>query len=196
VTRRHLLDLVTRIAPLPGVAGFLSEWLKAGQGAQHQHAGSLAPAEPRFFANYQPKFFSREDFEALEAFTEILIPSDETPGAREAHCAHFIDFVLASAVESGTDSGETWRKAIQSLKDAGFHNASGEARATLVEAMSKPERDRSSHHPAFAAYRVIKRETAFAFYTSRTGMIENLDYRGNSYNVTFPACTHPEHHVV
>ena len=62
--------------------------------------------------------------------------------------------------------------------------------------MSKPERDRNASHPAFAAYRLIKQQNTFAFYTSRAGMIDNLDYKGNSYNATFPACNHPEHHKV
>jgi hypothetical protein len=82
------------------------------------------------------------------------------------------------------------------LKDAGFHSAGAKDRAALVEAMSKPERDRSSNHPAFTAYRLIKQQNTFAFYTSRAGMIEALDYKGNSYNAEFPACTHPEHHAI
>ena len=49
---------------------------------------------------------------------------------------------------------------------------------------------------SLAAYKWIKQQNTFAFYTSRAGMIENLDYRGNSYNATFPACNHPEHHKV
>ena len=52
--------------------------------------------------------------------------------------------------------------------------------------MSKPERDRNAKHPAFPAYSLIKQQNTFAFYTSRAGMIENLDYKGNSYNATFP----------
>ncbi len=62
--------------------------------------------------------------------------------------------------------------------------------------ISQPERDPSARHPAFAAYKLIKRENAFAFYTSRAGIIEALDYRGDTYNAVFPACEHPEHHVV
>jgi len=82
------------------------------------------------------------------------------------------------------------------LREAGFHSADPKGRAALVEAMSLPERDRTAKHPAFSAYRLIKQQNTFAFYTSRAGMIEALDYRGNSYNETFPACTHPEHHRV
>ena len=89
-----------------------------------------------------------------------------------------------------------WRDVMSQLKAVGFHDANAKGRATLVEAMSKPERDRNATHVAFAAYKLIKQQNTFAFYTSRAGMIENLDYKGNSYNATFPACTHPEHHKV
>jgi hypothetical protein len=40
---------------------------------------------------------------------------------------------------------------------------------------------------------LIKQQNTFAFYTSRAGMIEALDYRGNTFNAVFPACDHPEH---
>ena len=59
-----------------------------------------------------------------------------------------------------------------------------------------PGPERGGSHPAYFAYRLIKQQNTFAFYTSRAGMIETLDYRGNSFNATFPACTHPEHQVV
>ena len=82
------------------------------------------------------------------------------------------------------------------LKQSGFHAADVAGRAAIVEAMSKPERDRSATHPAYSAYRLIKQQNTFAFYTSRVGMIDTLDYRGNSYNASFPACDHPEHHTI
>ena len=127
---------------------------------------------------------------------EILIPTDETPGAREAHCAHFIDFVLHASDGYAPDTQKQWRAAIAALREAGFHSADRERRRTLVAEMAQPERDRTAQHPAYAAYRLIKRENAFAFYTARAGSIEALDYRGNSINLEFPACTHPEHQKV
>ena len=193
-SRRDLLALTARAAALPGAAEFFETWLKAAEEHNH-HSNSAAPPEPPLLANYQPKFFDAADFEALQAFTEILIPTDDTPGAREAHCAHYIDFVLNASGEVPATQ-ERWRKAMESLRQAGFHAAEREGRARLVEEMSQPERDKTGSHPAYAAYRLIKQLNAFAFYTSRAGMIETLDYKGNSYNATFPACTHPEHRVV
>jgi hypothetical protein len=61
--------------------------------------------------------------------------------------------------------------------------------------MARPEIDRSATHPLYDVYRLIKQQNTFAFYTSRAGMIETLEYRGNSFNATFPGCTHPEHKV-
>ena len=175
-------------------AVFFSEWILA---STQEHAGAhAAPAGPHFLDNYQPRFFSREDFEALQAFTAILIPTDETPGAREAHCAAFIDFVLHVSGGYAPETQEHWRHAMNSLKEAGFHGANEEERPAIVKTISRPERDGSPVTAAFAAYQLIKRENAFAFYTSREGMIDSLDYRGNSYNTAFPACDHPEHYVV
>lgn len=178
-----------RAAALPGAAEFFAAWLRAAD----EHAHSAAPPEPPLLRNYQPKFFPADDFSALQAFTEILIPTDDTPGAKEAHCAHFIDFLLQASAEA---TQRQWRDAMKSLRDLGFHAADASGRAALVAAMAKPERERGSTHPGFAAYRLIKQQNTFAFYTSRAGMIDTLDYRGNSYNESFPACTHPEHHQV
>jgi hypothetical protein len=191
-SRRDVLNLAMRAAALPGGAGFFSAWLKAAD--DHKH-GSDAPPEPPLLRDYQPKFFSPEDFAALQAFTEILIPTDDTPGAREAHCAHYIDFLLHAA-DDAPQMQKQWRDAMASLKETGFHTLDAKGRAALVEAISKPERDRSATHPAFAAYRLIKQQNTFAFYTSRAGMIEALEYQGNSFNTTFPACDHPEHHTL
>jgi hypothetical protein len=190
-SRRDFLNLAMRAAALPGGAEFFSAWLAAAD--DHDH--STAPPEPPLLRDYQPKFFSPEDFSALEAFTEILIPTDDTPGAHEAHCAHYIDFLLHAA-DHAPEMRKQWRDALAALKQAGFYAADAKGRAALVDEISKPERDRSATHPAFFAYRLIKQQNTFAFYTSRAGMIEALDYRGNSYNTTFPACDHPQHRVV
>jgi gluconate 2-dehydrogenase subunit 3-like protein len=187
-TRRELLELAMKAAALPGGAEFMSVWLKA---QEHNHA---APPENGTLKNREPKFFSAEDFEALKAFTEILIPTDDTPGAKEAYCAHYIDFLMTAS--DGLPVQKQWREALGTLKSIGFHAADSKGRAELVAAMARPEVDRGATHPGFSAYRLIKQQNAFAFYTSRSGMIEALDYKGNSYNVVFPGCTHPEHRQV
>src|SRR5438445_3450932 len=146
LTRRDLLDLAVRAAALPGATEFFAAWFQAA--AQQPAAlGRLAPPEPPLLRDYQPKFFGAEDFAALQAFTEILIPTDETPGAREAHCAHYVDFVLMASDERAR---KQWRDAMAALRAVGFHAADAKGRAALIEAMSRPERDRAASHPAYA----------------------------------------------
>ena len=192
--RRDLLELVVRAAALPGAARFFGAWFDAAAHGQTHRA--MAPPEPPLLRDYKPQFFDADDFAALETFTAILIPTDDTPGAREARCAHFIDFVLKANDGHAPELQTRWRDAMRALRAAGFHTASPAERATLVAAMAAPERDRSLKHPAFEAYVLIKRQTAFAFYTSRAGSIEALDYRGNAFNAEYPACVHPEHQTV
>lgn len=191
-TRRDLLALATRAAALPGAAEFMTAWMQAD--AAHQHAAT-APPEPPFLREYQPKFFDADDFAALQAFTEILIPTDDTPGAREAHCARYIDFLLQAA-DSVPALQALWREALRTLRQTGFHRADPSHRELLIEAMSRPEREAGAVHPAYPAFRLVKELNTFAFYTSRVGMIETLEYKGNSYYASFPACEHPEHHKV
>ena len=187
LTRREMAELALRATALPGAALFFSAFLKA---QAHHHGDSEAPPDPKLLEGYQPKFFNAYDFAALQEFTEILIPTDDAPGAKEAYCAEFIDFVLQASSEM-PEQQTAWRSAMAALKAAGFHAADAAVRLQLVT-----EIDAAPKHPAFAAYRLIKQQTAFAFYTSRKGMIETLDYKGNSYNITFPACNHPEHQTV
>jgi hypothetical protein len=196
LSRRGLMELSARALALPACAEFFAAWSKAAQSHQHSSDSNSAPPEPPLIRDYKPQFFNPDDFEALQSFTEILIPTDNTPGAREAHCAHYIDFVLQNSGTFAPEVQQRWRRALSDLKTVGFHSAKGSDREALIAAMSAPERDRSAKHPDYWIYALIKRDNTFAFYTSRAGMIEALDYRGNSYNVTFPACTHPEHHEI
>ena len=195
VTRRELLNLISYALVLPGATDFFSAWLHAAPRAR-QTFNPAPPPEPPLLREYQPKFFNVEDFEALQAFTEILIPTDDTPGARDARCAHFIDFVLQASTEHAPEMQQQWRRAMAALRDAGFHAADANGRLALVQQMSRPEFEKGATHPAYAAYRLIKQQNTFAFYTSRAGIIEALDYKGNSYNYTFPACDHPEHQTI
>jgi gluconate 2-dehydrogenase gamma chain len=192
LTRRDLLELAARAAALPGAAQFFAAW--GGNAAAHQHPAALsAPPQPPFLRDYTPRFFAADDFQALQAFTEILIPSDDTPGAREAQCAHYIDFVLQAAAPA---LQRQWRDALHALREAGFHAADAAGRAAMVAAMARPEVERGAAHPLYPVFRLIKQQNTFAFYTSRAGIIEALDYRGNRFNASFPGCTHPEHRQV
>src|SRR5579884_3439620 len=105
MTRRDLGWVIARAAAAAGGQEFFSGWLRA---AEH-HSSHEAPAEPDRWSTYKPKFLTAEDYAVLDAFTAILIPTDETPGAREAHVVPFIDFTLSSAGEYAPEMQTQWR---------------------------------------------------------------------------------------
>jgi hypothetical protein len=183
MTRRDVNWLVTRAAATSGAAAFLAPWLAAHQ--THHH--SAAPPDPHDWSAYHPKFFSPEEFQWLESFTAILIPTDDTPGAHEAHVASFIDFVVNAAAEFASEVQDQWRDAMSWLRSSNFGKLSAEQQLALITDASGAG---SSHA---TAYQLIKELAVRAFYTSRVGLVDVLEYQGIAYLTGFPACTHPEH---
>ena len=110
--------------------------------------------------------------------------------------AAFIDFVVNAALEFAPEVQGQWRDAMNWLRSVAFASASAEQQRTLVTAAGAAEFDRSATHPGFATYQLIKDMTVRAFYTSRLGLVDVLQYQGIAYLTEFPACTHPEHQRV
>lgn len=183
MTRRDAAWAIARAAAVAGAPEFLNAWLR------HDEM-SAAPPEPDRWTHYEPKFFSLEEMKALDAFTAILIPTDETPGAREARVVPFIDFVLFSAAEYADDMQHAWREAMHRLNPAHFNLLSPAGQLSVVERMSH---DEGLPH---ADFQLIKEMAVHAFYTSRIGLIDVLEYKGNAYLTEFPGCNHSEHHQI
>jgi hypothetical protein len=53
---------------------------------------------------YQPQFFSADEYATIERLSELIIPNDGQPGARETGVAEFIDFMVANSVDVGMHS--------------------------------------------------------------------------------------------
>src|SRR5712692_759381 len=58
--------------------------------AAHEHAATQVNAGERKFV-----YFTSEEAMEMEAVCEQIIPSDDSPGAREAGAIHFIDYALS-----------------------------------------------------------------------------------------------------
>jgi Gluconate 2-dehydrogenase subunit 3 len=193
ITRRDAAWAILRAAAVIGGQEFFSDWTRAAQVVNHS---SHAPPEPDRFTSYKPSFFSAEDFRNLDAFTAILIPSDDTPGAREAHVAAFIDFVVNAAAEYAPEMQKEWRKAMDWLRAPQFAELPTDQQLSLIQRISEPEHGASKQQGGFPVYRLIKDMTVHAFYTSRVGLVDVLEYKGLAYLTEFPGCNHPEHNTV
>ena len=86
LTRRSLLQT---IAAAVGVA-LSVDWTEAVQAAHESHAAARQSGEARI------SFLTAGEAADIEAITAQIIPTDDTPGAREAGIVYFIDRALAT----------------------------------------------------------------------------------------------------
>jgi gluconate 2-dehydrogenase gamma chain len=190
---------------MASVAGreFLATWLRSANvlAMDSPAMGSMhSPADAAPSAAYVPQFFAPQEFRTVEELTEMILPRDDKPGAKDARVADYIDFVVFSAAEFEPGMQKDWADGLALLERYSheefghrFMEISGEQRHSLLTGMSLPETDPSAHHEGYAFYRIVKETTVEGFYTSRIGLMNALEYKGLSFLISFPGCTHPEH---
>ena len=203
-SRRAALKYLGMLVTTAAGREFLAGWLPSARAevvsphASTHHHGEPAATEIR--ESYTPKFFSPEQFKAIESLTELIIPTDDQPGAREARVAEYIDFVVFSAADLKPEMQREWTTGLALLDQLSkqqhaqpFSKLAAPEQEKLLLDASLPERDRSASHPAYSFYRLVKGITVGAFYTSKVGLIDVLGYQGRDFLPEFPGCTHPEH---
>ncbi|MCI0628131.1 MAG: gluconate 2-dehydrogenase subunit 3 family protein [Acidobacteria bacterium] len=194
--RREVLRALSLAAAASQFSGF-DRWAFASAKPHAGHAGS-APAKSST-TRYQPQFFSAEEYASLERLTEMIIPSDGTPGAKEAGVSEFIDFMVASDPEiqyrfryglGWLDTHARW------LFGAGFRDLSEKQQNEMLEHLAYAQRYRPREEDGRAFFRLLREYAVMGYYTSRIGL-EQLDYPGLQLVYDeMPGCPHqgdPEH---
>lgn len=203
VRRREALKYCAMLAGSVKGRQLLASWLPSGTEmsmANRSKDASAAFTDPGENENYQPTFFKPHEYETVRALTEIILPTDEKPGAKEARVVQFIDFVVAGAAEFMPGLQREWIEGLARLdKESNnrfgqdFRAVSPSDRILLLTEMSLPERDARASHPGFPFYKLVKEMTVEGFYSSRVGLLDVLEYKGLAYLASFPGCTHPDH---
>ena len=93
IDRREILHYISIAAVAAAFPGF-RQWTFAC--AHESHVAAVPNSNPTL--PYQPLFLSPEDFRLVDHLTEMIIPADDTPGAKTAGVSEFIDFMLANRV--------------------------------------------------------------------------------------------------
>ena len=185
---------------------------------QWAFAGEAAPATAAAGA-YHPLFFSADHYRLVEQLAELILPADDTPGARQAGVAEFIDFMVAnrvpisgaghnepprdSAMKMGSELQNQWLEGLQWLNarcqnDYGreFMACSAEQQHNLLAALAYKDKYTSATEAGREFFRLLRDYTVTGYYTSRVGM-EALDFPGlRSHWPKPPECPHtddPEH---
>jgi len=95
-----------------GVSGLTAVWASAQwpallAAANHAHRAAASATPPKF------EFFHAEEATEVDAIAARIIPTDETPGAREAGVIYFIDRALTTFAK---DSQKTYREGLPELQ--------------------------------------------------------------------------------
>jgi gluconate 2-dehydrogenase gamma chain len=186
VARREILRSLAIAAGVAAFPGF-SKWSFACGHPQQ----SLQQIKPDA---YQPIFFSAPEYTLLERLTDIIIPSDETPGAREAGVAEFIDLMTSRDVELQHDlrAGLNWlNKHSETLYRAPFVQLSFEQQSALLAPLAYKKKFRRGEAQGRKFFSTVREYTIMGFYTSEIGLKE-LDFPGFRFYAESPACPHKD----
>ncbi len=162
----------------------------AGHSALNAPAGNAKTAAP-----FRPAFFTAAEFATVSAVSERIIPTDQTPGAREAKVSEFIDLMVKETPELHAvyRQGLAWLDArAQQKHKLPFVKLPAAQQDALLRALAETKETSPENEPGAKFFRSVRELTIDGFYTSRVGLKE-LGYTGNSYLLEFKGCTHPKH---
>jgi len=112
----------------------------------HAHAKSAATGKTGAY-----RFFTPQQAAAFDAFSAQIVPTDETPGAREANVVHFADYVLGTF---GRDQQTAFTDALRSVEEQAPKTIPGAASfAALTPAQQITVMTAMEKTPAFALLR-------------------------------------------
>ena len=175
-------------------SGF-SKWICAGQHAANHAMSAGGQVRP---AAYSPQFFTPAEYALVDQLTEIIIPKDESPGAREAGVSEFIDFMAASdpSIQQPFRKGLLWLDdQARKRQTTDFVKLPAEQQQILFRNLAYHDRYLPGQEPGREFFNLLRRYTVMGYYTSRIGL-EELDFPGLRMYAQSPACTHkgdPEH---
>jgi len=159
-----------------------------------QHAGHATATEAA--SAVALRFFTPQQSALVDCLAEMILPADDhSPGAHEAQVAAFIDDLLA---DSSASEQQTWSSGLaavdaeaQARFEKVFVECSDTERNQILAEMAAGEGNPSTTLQRF--FVGIKMQTISGYYTSRVGLLQDLQYKGIVPIAEFEACTHPEH---
>jgi hypothetical protein len=169
------------LLPLPGIAA------EAPQ-AEAPAASQAKPSEAKSTA----RFFTPAQHALVEGLSETIIPADgHSGGAKAAKVADYIDQVLRESYDDAEKA--VWREGLrlvdimsQHYNGKSFVDATLEGRIAVVKVLS--DNDKMTDLPEVRFFIELKRLTVRGYYTSKIGIHDELEYKGNRILQEYVGC--------
>lgn len=138
------------------------------------------------------RFFSPAQHTLVEELTETVIPADShSGGAKAAKVADYIDQVLRESLDDNQKA--LWREGLRLIDVMSQHgygkifvNATSEERIALLTLLS--DHDEMTELPEVRFFKELKRLTVVGYYTSKIGIHDELEYKGNRILQEYVGC--------
>ena len=211
VERREILRYIGIAAVASSFPGF-SKWAFACP-QDHPKVSSQVGA-----ASYKPLFFSPQQYQMVEHLAEMIIPEDDSPGAKKAGVAEFIDFMVANrapvstsrdirstddAIAAGNEAQNRFHAGLDWI-DARSHSefkrefmdCTPEQQNSLVEELAYKAKFKPTTESGRAFFQMMRDYTVVGYYTTKIGL-QSIGYPGlRTVWPKMPGCPHaddPEH---
>jgi len=166
-----------------GTTWTAAHWPAVVAAAEHAHHIALFPEDQKW------EFFTPTEAKEIEALASCIIPSDGTPGAREAGVVYFIDRAL---VTFSINDQKTYREGLPEIQKrvhelfpeaASFSAATSEQQETVLASLDEagaknpPRRPRGNFRPSATAqplFEILRIHTIAGFLID-----PEADRRGN-----------------
>lgn len=209
VERRRILRYIGIASVASTFPGFRQWSFACSHADSYSAPPAQAPATP-----YKPLFLTSEQFRLVDHLTEMIIPADETPGAKAAGVAEFIDFMLANRVpvahhDDSRSVEETLRRgtAAQIVFTGGlgwldarskseyknnFLDCAPAQQSALLEELAYKSKFTPNTERGREFFQLLRHYTVVGYYTSKIGL-ESLGYPGlRTAWPKMPGCSHPD----
>ena len=160
--------------------------------AQAETAPAQAkPAE----AKSGTRFFTPAQHTLVEELSETIIPEDShSGGAKAAKVADYIEQFLRETSDDNEKS--TWREGLrlidlmsQHYNGKTFVDSSSDERIAVLTVLS--DNEHMTDLPEVRFFRDLKRLTVRGYYTSKIGIHDELEYKGNRILTEYVGCDDP-----
>lgn len=181
------------VLPVPPTAD--AEILTDAAESQAAPTAAGSPSTSTDQAKTAGRFFTPVQHALVEELSETIIPADShSGGAKAAKVADYIDRVLRESVDQAWQA--QWREGLRLIDLMSHHyngksfvEASPEEKIAMLQVLS--DNVQEADLPEVQLFIDLKRLTVRGYYTSKIGIHDDLEYKGNRILMEFVGCDDP-----
>ncbi len=166
-----------------------------GESQSAPQASETAPHAAGPEAKSGARFFTPAQHTLIEELSETIIPADSHSGGAKA--AKVADFIEQTVRESTDDQQKAiWREGLRLMESMSQHYngksfiaASAEEKIAVLKVLS--DNEQLTELPEVQFFRALKRLTVRGYYTSKIGIHDELEYKGNRVLMEYLGCGDP-----